>query len=110
MSQASETHEHHGANLRDYVIGFVLAVILTAIPFWLVMSEAAAPSVLLPTILIIGAAQMLVHLKYFLHLLGPDGTWNISSLLLTILIVSIVIGGTLWVMYELNNNMMPWMF
>lgn len=115
MSGASDIHHEshgagHGASMKDYVTGFVLAIILTAIPFWLVMTDAASPSVLLPTVMILGALQMLVHLRYFLHLLGPDGTWNMTSLALTFIIVSIVIAGTLWVMWELNQNMMPWMY
>lgn len=112
MSFVTESHEGgHGATLQSYVTGFVLAVILTVIPFWLVMTKVASPDVLLPTVLAIGAVQMLVHLKYFLHLTGaPNGVWNISALLLTGVIVFIVIAGNLWVMLELNHNMMPWMF
>lgn len=108
MSTAQHTADPRG-QYRSYVTGFVLAIILTAIPFWMVMEKVAAPSVLLPAILVIGAVQMLVHLKYFLHLTGADGKWNIGALFLTVLIVFIVLAGTLWVMSELNSNMMPWM-
>jgi cytochrome o ubiquinol oxidase operon protein cyoD len=84
---------------------------LTAIPFYLVMTKAASPSVLLPTILLIGAVQMVVHIKYFLHLGdAANGAWNYTALGLTTLIVAIVVIGSLWVMLELNRNMMPWMF
>jgi cytochrome o ubiquinol oxidase subunit IV len=97
--------------LRTYVTGFVLAVILTAIPFALVMAKVASPDILLPAVFVIGALQMVVHFKYFLHLTdGENGHWNISALLLTGVIVTIVLSGSLWVMYELNRNMMPWMF
>jgi len=121
MSTAEAHTQHDGANghsaggthvdLRSYLTGFGLAVVLTAIPFYLVMTKAASPSVLLPTILLVGAVQMLVHIKYFLHLNDPEnGTWNMMALLLTVIIVFIVLAGTLWVMLELNHNMMPWMF
>lgn len=110
MSATDMHHDSHNAHLRSYVTGFVLAVILTAIPFVLVMEHAARPAVLLPAILVIGALQMVVHLKYFLHLTGTeDGTWNVTALLLTVVIVAIVLAGSIWVIYELNMNMMPWM-
>jgi cytochrome o ubiquinol oxidase operon protein cyoD len=94
---------------RSYVTGFVLVVILTAIPFWLVMDKIAPPQTLLPAILLIAAVQMLVHLKYFFHLTGADRQWNLGALLLTGIIITIVFGGTFWVMLELRTNMMPWM-
>lgn len=109
MSTAQHTADDARSQYRSYVTGFVLAIILTAIPFWMVMEKIAAPSVLLPAILLIGAVQMLVHVKYFLHLTGEDGKWNIGALLLTGIIVFIVLAGTLWVMAELQGNMMPWM-
>lgn len=111
---STDTHQHHdthSAQLRSYLTGFLLAIVLTAIPFALVMAHAAKPAVLLPVILAIGVLQMVVHLKYFLHLTGTaDGTWNLTALFLTIVIVAIVVAGSLWVVYELNVNMMPWMW
>lgn len=105
-----DAHDGHGGQMRSYVTGFVLAVVLTAIPFALVMGHYAEPGVLLPVIMAIGAVQVVVHLKYFLHLTGtPDGIWNMTALLLTIVIVAIVVAGSVWVIYELNSNMMPWM-
>jgi len=100
---------HHGS-LRDYVIGFILSVILTAIPFWLVM---ARPIALAPTIAIIvalAAVQMIVHIIYFLHMSGKaEGGWSVVSLMFTIILVAIMLTGSLWVMYHLNTNMMPTM-
>jgi cytochrome o ubiquinol oxidase operon protein cyoD len=57
--------------LRDYVIGFVLSVVLTAIPFWLVMSGAIADKT--TTAMVIAAfavVQVIVHMVYFLHMNG----------------------------------------
>jgi cytochrome o ubiquinol oxidase operon protein cyoD len=51
-----------------------------------------------------------VHLKYFLHLDGSDGQrWNVMALLFTVLILFIVLAGSLWIMHNMNANMMPWM-
>lgn len=97
----------HGS-MRDYVIGFVLSVVLTAIPFWLVMARplAAGPT----AALIIGFAvvQIVVHMVYFLHMSPKaEGGWTMTSLIFTLIVVGIMLAGSLWVMHNLNTNMMP---
>jgi cytochrome o ubiquinol oxidase subunit IV len=53
-------------------------------------------------------AQMGVHLVFFLHITtGPDNTNNVLALAFGVLIVILVIGGSLWIMANLNHNMMP---
>ena len=98
----------HGS-LRDYVTGFTLSVILTAIPFWLVMSHALPNRSVTAFILVLFAvAQVVVHMIYFLHMNAKaEGGWNLLALIFTLLVVMIVLSGTLWVMYHLNHNMMP---
>ena len=98
----------HGS-LKDYVIGFVLSVILTAIPFWLVMSgtlHSASTTALVITAF--AAVQIVVHMVYFLHMTPKvEGGQNLMALIFTVVIVGIVLSGSLWVMYHLNQNMMP---
>ena len=100
--------EAHGS-MRDYVIGFVASVILTAIPFWLVMSGALADKTLTGLIITgFAAVQIVVHMIFFLHMNArAEGGWNMLALLFTVVIVGIVLTGSLWVMYHLNANMMP---
>jgi cytochrome o ubiquinol oxidase operon protein cyoD len=95
--------------LRGYVTGFVAAVILTAIPFWLVIGRAFGSSgVTAAVILAIAAVQIVVHMVYFLHMSPKsEGGWNLLALLFTIMLVVIALSGSLWVMYHLNHNMMP---
>jgi cytochrome o ubiquinol oxidase operon protein cyoD len=95
--------------LRGYVTGFVAAVILTAIPFCLVMGRAFGSSgVTAAVILAIAAVQIVVHMVYFLHMSPKsEGGWNLLALLFTIMLVVIALSGSLWVMYHLNHNMMP---
>ena len=100
---------HAPSTFRGYLTGFILSVILTVIPFWLVMDGVLATSsdtALL--ILAIGAVQMVVHMVYFLHM-SPrsEGGWTLLALIFTIIIVVIALAGSLWVMYHLNVNMMP---
>ena len=111
-------HVHHDdhaddgaphASMKDYVIGFVLSVILTAIPFWLVMSgtlhSASATGLVITGF---AAVQIVVHMVYFLHMTTRvEGGQNLMALIFTVVIVGIVLSGSLWVMYHLNQNMMP---
>ena len=104
-------HDHtadHGS-LRSYTIGFVLAVILTAIPFWLVMTKAIEKSSTMGIVLLgLAAVQIVVHMIYFLHMNSKsEGGWTMLALIFTIMVVVIMLAGSLWVMYHLNNNMMP---
>ena len=115
-ASAAGHHDHHddhgGAShgtMRDYVTGFVLSVILTAIPFWIVMTGAIESSGMTAlVILLIGAVQIVVHMIYFLHMNArSEGGWNMLALIFTVVLVVIVLSGSLWVMYHLNANMMP---
>lgn len=110
-------HDHdHGdegphSTLRGYATGFILSVILTAIPFWFVMGgvfEKSSTTAIM--ILFLGAIQIIVHMIYFLHMNGrSEGGWNLLSLIFTIVLVVITLSGSLWVMYHLNQNMMAGM-
>jgi cytochrome o ubiquinol oxidase operon protein cyoD len=104
-----ETHASHGS-LRDYSIGFILSVILTAIPFWLVMAKVLPPHTTGPVILGFAAVQVVVHMVYFLHMNSKaEGGWTMMALVLTGILLFIVLSGSLWVMYHMNANMMPGM-
>ena len=124
MSAQHTTHAHHAAPGHDdhhhaddgphstfsgYMIGFVLSVILTAIPFWLVMAKVIADRN--TAVLVLGGfavAQILVHMVYFLHMNGKvEGGWTLLSTIFTVVFVAIGISGTLWVMFHMNANMMP---
>ena len=98
----------HGT-MRDYVTGFILSVILTAIPFWLVMNHVITDSGTTALVILgFAAVQIVVHMVFFLHM-NPrsEGGWNMLALIFTVVLVVIVLSGSLWVMYHLNTNMMP---
>lgn len=105
----SHGHEAAHGSFKSYMTGFVLSVILTAIPFWLVMnnvidSKAATAIVVMG----LGAVQIVVHMIYFLHMnTKSEGGWTMLALIFTIIIVAIALSGSLWVMHHLNTNMMP---
>src|SRR5262249_39649023 len=109
--------EHHGEDeldhdtlhitVRGYVTGFVLSVVLTAIPFWLVMSRVFDnPTVTTFVILGFAIVQIYVHMVFFLHMTSKaEGGWTWMSLIFTIVLVVITLSGSLWVMYHLKTNM-----
>lgn len=108
-SHGDQAHDGgaHGS-LRDYVIGFVLSVVLTAIPFWLVMARPLSGETTALLIMAFAVVQVVVHMIYFLHMNGKvEGGWTMTALVFTIIIVVIMMAGSLWVMYHLNTNMMP---
>ena len=87
----------------------MLAVILTVIPFWLVMGEVLENTTI-TALLVFGCAivQIFVHVVYFLHLdTRAEGGWSLISFLFTIVIVGIMISGSVWIMFHLNTNLMP---
>ena len=91
-----------------YTIGLFLAVILTVTSFWVANTSLLwAPGVPLG-LAVLAIAQMGVHLVFFLHInTGPDGTNNVLALAFGLLVVALVIAGSLWIMANLNANMMP---
>lgn len=97
----------HGTR-RSYLVGFLLSVVLTAVPFWLVMTGSMAPQATAITIVAFAVIQILVHTVCFLHVnTRGEGGWTLMAYAFTAVIVLIVIAGSLWIMYHLNTNMMP---
>ena len=105
----NETHDDasHGT-VKGYLIGFVLAVILTVIPFYVVMSGDFSKVTTLWTIITLAVIQIWVHLKYFLHLnfITEEGRVNTFSFLFSALIIIMVVGLSVWIIYESNAMMM----
>ena len=97
------------ATVKGYVVGFLLSVVLTAIPFWLVMGKVLpSPRMTGFVVLAFAAVQMVVHMIYFLHLNAKvAGGWSLLALTFTVALVVIMLAGSIWVMYHMNANMMP---
>ena len=106
---ADTHHAHDHGTMSQLMIGFALAAILTIIPFYLVMAEVEmARSTLVGIIMGLGAVQIIVHLVYFLHLKrSSEEGWNFFAAIFAVVILVIVLAGSLWVMHNMNENMMP---
>jgi cytochrome o ubiquinol oxidase subunit IV len=91
-----------------YLIGLALAVLLTATSFFVAGTDLVWQPSIPVALVVLAIAQMGVHLVFFLHITtGPDNTNNVMALAFGVLIVILLIGGSLWIMANLNHNMMP---
>lgn len=92
---------------KQYIIGFVISVFLTVVPFVAVMGGTLSQQSALLLVAAMAVLQVIVQVYYFLHIdTSQKQRWNAFSLGFTLVIVAIVIVGSLWVMYNLNANMM----
>jgi len=120
MSEASQRAQHSdsapgdeeaydvAANVRSYVIGLVLAALLTAASFWALHTKLIWPPGIGMALAVLAVAQMGVHLVFFLHITtGPDNTNNVLALAFGVLIVTLVVAGSLWIMANLDHHYMP---
>ena len=90
-------------------IGFLLAVILTLIPFGLVMTDAFEDTATTALIVMsLGVVQIIVHMVYFLQMnRRAERSWTLPALIVTVLLVAILLVGTLWGMAPLDGNAVP---
>lgn len=108
-----DTHDSHQAggaahgSVKEYVIGLVLSLVLTAIAFGAVMLGSLGETMTIVLILLCAVGQMLVQLIFFLHMNGSsEQTWNTVSAVFVVILVAILIVGSIWIMQHLNHNML----
>ena len=101
-------HAAYAQGIKGYVIGFVLAIGLTCVSFYMARSSLVwAPSIPI-ALSVLAMAQMGVHLVFFLHITtGPDNINNVLALAFGVLIVMLLVFGSLWIMTHLNHMAMP---
>ena len=101
-------HPSLRTELRGYLIGLVLAAALTAASFWALDENVIYGPGIVMALIVFGLAQVGVHLVFFLHLTtSPDNTNNALALAFGVLIVSLIFFGSIWVLYHMNENMIP---
>lgn len=105
--RSSNDHDEQGATM-SYVVGFVLSLLFTAVPYYMVINKSAASSTLLRVIIGIAVLQMLIQIIFFLHLgRGPKPMYNIVFFGFTVATILIVVGGSLFIINNLHYNMAP---
>jgi cytochrome o ubiquinol oxidase subunit IV len=94
--------------VQSYVIGFVLAALLTAASFYMLYTNLIWGPGIPVALVVLAVAQIGVHLVFFMHITtAPDNTNNVLALAFGVLIVALIIGGSLWIMNHLNDRLMP---
>ena len=108
LAPGDEEHHSVGERVLGYVVGLGLALLLTATSFFIAGTDLVWQPSIPVALIVLAIAQMGVHLVFFLHITtGADNTNNVMALAFGLLIVFLVIGGSLWIMDHLNQNMMP---
>ena len=100
-ANGSSTHTH-----RSYVTGYVLALVLTVIPFAVVWAGWLGAGAAVAVIVVAAIVQVCVHLYYFLHIdLRSTPTENLLALAFAGVLIFLMVGGTLWIMIDLHYQM-----
>lgn len=107
----SDTHakpKHEHGTVQSYVIGFILSLIFTLIPYYLVVNQNISGRSLLVTIIGFAVVQMIIQITFFLHLgRGPKPDWNLFFFISTVGIILVIVGGSIFIMDQLYKNMSP---
>jgi cytochrome o ubiquinol oxidase operon protein cyoD len=106
--EAGDDENESSGNIATYTAGLAFALLLTGASFLVSQTNLLwAPGV--PAgLAVLAIAQMGVHLVFFLHIgTGSDNTNNVIALAFGVLIVTLIVGGSLWIMANLNTNMLP---
>ncbi len=100
------TSTHRGPTPRTYLTGFALALVLTVVPFGLVAFGTLPRGATLAVVAIAALVQVVVHLRYFLHLnLSTTPRENILAIAFAAVLIAIMVGGSLWIMFDLHYRM-----
>ncbi|MGM8930951.1 cytochrome o ubiquinol oxidase subunit IV [Salinicola halophyticus] len=108
MSDIHTSHDgaSHGS-YKSYIIGLVLSIVLTLISFGVVMTGSFGIPAMMITVVVTAIIQVLVQLILFMHLnTKSEGGWNVISFVFTIGILTLIVGGSLWIMHNIHINMM----
>ena len=98
--------EAHGT-AKSYNVGFLLSILLTVIPFALVMHPVLPRSTTLLAAVVLAVVQVIVHLVYFLHMSrSSEGGWNLISFVFTLVILFIIVALSVWIIWSMHYNMM----
>lgn len=105
MSDASDDSAHER---RSALIGFALAMLLTLAAFGMCFAQIGAPWVRVAVVGAMALVQVVVHLRFFLHLdLSRSRREDLQLILFALLLIILMVGGSLWILWSLQHRMMP---
>lgn len=97
-----------------YFVGFLLSLILTIGAFAITILQrdsggaAYGEKTIIIGLAVLAVIQLIVQLLFFFHL-GEEKKprLNLVSFVFMLIVVGIIAFGSIWIMYNLNYNMMP---
>jgi cytochrome o ubiquinol oxidase subunit IV len=100
--------DKNNAKFMQYLIGFILSVVLTFGAYFLVVGQILSGMSLVVVIIFFAVIQLLVQLLFFLHLHQEQKPhWNLILVVNTVGIILIIVVASIWIMDHLNYNMTP---
>ncbi len=97
-------------SIKPLVIGFALSLFLTLLAYFIAKDHLSSGLSLVYVILGLATLQALLQCIFFLHINAESHPrWSLISLIFTVIVLIIIVGGSLWIMYNLDYNMMPTM-
>jgi cytochrome o ubiquinol oxidase operon protein cyoD len=106
MTNVNHMQNDHGT-LKSYIVGFILSIVLTIVPYYLVVQHVLPTEHTFILVVVLAVAQLFVQLYFFLHLsTKPSQRWNLMTFMFTCLVLFILVAGSLWIMWNMNYNMM----
>lgn len=112
MSEPHVAKDHYPEaehkTMNSYIVGFILSLIFTLIPYYMVVNQTVSGNALLATILGFALVQMIIQIVFFLHLgRGPKPFYNIVFFASTVGIILVVVGGSIVIINNLHRNKSP---
>ncbi|MFD2615399.1 cytochrome o ubiquinol oxidase subunit IV [Paenibacillus gansuensis] len=96
---AHHGHEHGHGTFKQYLVGFVLSIVLTIIPLLIVLNDLLQGTAAIVVLIGTGALQFIVQLLFFMHLREEKKPrYNLMSLLFGLVILVTIVGGSMWIM------------
>jgi len=104
----SEHETAHPLSLARYIAGFVGCVVLTLTAYLLVTRSAWSQGMIIGTLALLAILQFLVQMILFLHVTEERGShWKFATMCLMLGVVLVLVGGSIWIMNNLNYRMTP---
>ena len=109
MKDLNQSESEYGSSygtIKSYIIGFILSIVITVMAFLLVSFKPFPTEIIYIVIATLAILQLYVQLVFFLHLnTRSEGRWNLLVFLFSLIVVLIIIFGSIWIMINLNYNM-----
>ncbi len=101
-----DDHAAYRRDLRTYLVGFTLAIALTAASFWVALEGGLTAGTTLTVVGVLGLVQLIVHMRFFLHIdRSRQKREDLDLILFTTLVVLIIVLGTIWILGNLAARM-----